>query len=351
MPGETQPVDTPVSEETQTTVEAVTSAPQESPDRASLFYPQEDSGQEETKPDEGEQAAEVAEQTELPPDEPTHQTEQQEEEETGEPIRSFSELVDIEEWDPEWADSLVLNQKIDGEEREVTIGELRNVHQTLEAATKRLDDAKTKSKVILDEADQAKNITAEKLAEAAALTLMVEETLGLKDADQRLDQIRREQGDTAYLVEKDKVDSLRQKVGQLKAYTSESMQAVMSQMNGGMTDAEKQELAQSEHVKLLERIPAWKDQPELASQETKEMVEYLQAEYAYEDDQISESLDHRLWDMARKAMLYDRGQKAAGVTKKELKKIPMKRMRPSSNAETASRPKSKDRVSTMYGSS
>lgn len=357
MEGETLPNETEPSVDT---------TPQESPERTGLFYKSAEPAEEPQESETAESDPTTQDEAKTPPvsaDEPsatpTAESEPSgeesdpiqasgEEEETGETIQSFSQLVEHMEWDPEWAQTLTLTKKVDGEEKEVTIGELLKVDQTLDAAVKRLDEAKVKSKEMLEEADTGRQTQAKKLAETAAVLSFLDEFLGLKNADQRLAQIRKDQGDTAYLAEKDRMTTLQQKLAQVRQYASTAMEEVMGHMGGGMTEAEKEELAKEEHSALLNRIPAWQKDADLMERESREMVGYIRDTYGYDDEAIQNTLDHRLWDMARKAMLYDRGQEAAKATEKVVRKIPT--MKPSANNPKKD-DKPRDRLTTFYGNS
>lgn len=354
MEGDTQP-----DQATNPTLETV---PQEPVERTGLFY-RSQRAQEPVEDDTGESDPIPQGKAETPPaaseeaSEPTNDIEPTgeaadpsqtagTEEESEEPIRSFSELVESQGWDPEWANSLTLTKKVDGETREVTIGELLRVDQTLDAATKRLEESKEKSKAILAEADGERQEAAKKLAESAAVLTFLEDFLGLKNAEQTLQKIRQEKGDTAYLVEKDRLEALQGQLGKLRNYTSEAMTEFLNRQ-GGMSETEMAEAAEQGHQKLLEMIPEWKDNPDLQQSEVKEMVSYAQ-EMGYSDDQIQQTLDPNLWNMLRKAMLYDRSKAAAKQTEKVVKKIPT--MRPSAT-NPKKEDKKRDRVSTFYGNS
>lgn len=281
-------------------------------------------------------------QTEAPADPPEAQSE-----EAGEPISSWSQLVEHMEWDPEWADSLTLTKKVNGEEREVSIGELLKVDQTMDAAQELLADAKEKRKTILEETTAERESQAQNLAQSAALLQVVEDLLGLGDgAEAQLQAIRKEKGDAAYLVAKDERETLQGKIDAIKEFAAGSIKDVMDAFGGdGMTDEERTEKAQEEHLKLVERVPEWADE-EVRVAEVGELVGYLSDTYEYTADQIKGAVDHKLWDMARKAMKYDQIQAASKATKKEVKSIPMKG---GSSTPAEKGGEKKDRVSTLYG--
>jgi len=104
---------------------------------------------------------------ELPP-EPTAEgdppAEEPEKEES--PISSFSELIEHYELDPDWATTLRVPVKIDGQTSEATMADLVASYQIKEAATHRLEEAKAKAKQIVeDAAAKATNRSADRQAE------------------------------------------------------------------------------------------------------------------------------------------------------------------------------------------
>lgn len=270
------------------------------------------------------------------------------EEAEGEPISSLAHLAEHLDTDEDYLQSLTVTKKVNGEEVETTIGELLKVDQTMDAAQQILADAKEKRGTILEEVNAEREAIAKKSAETAAVLTVMEQLAGLGEGKEaRLAQVLKEQGETAYLVEKDRLETAEKKFGQIREYATEAITSVMESLTGdARTEEERQEQLIEENRMLLEKIPAWKDDPELQAREAQELTQYLADEYQYEPEQIKGTTDHKLWVMARKAWLYDKSQATSKATKKIVRSIPMK-SGSSTKASTDSKPKTNQEI--LYG--
>lgn len=244
-------------------------------------------------------------------------------EEDGDVITNFSQLIEHQEWDPEWADSLVLDVKIDGETRQVTIGDLKKTHQTFEAAEKRLTDAKEKAQSVGQELHKQREGMAVEIAGAATLVQLAE---GLLNQDrERLAELK-DTDRQAYLILKDEIAERAAQVNQVKGLAQKSMRELLATIstNGQMTEEERTDRAREENTKLLEKIPEWagEENRERATKESAELVNHAISYYGFSEDEIKNVLDHRMFHMARDAMLYRRQQGASEAARKRVQKIP-----------------------------
>ena len=324
----------------------------EAQDTASILYPAQpaEEGEQEEQEAGGEEEQQEEQQNtgeESPEAEPSeeNQTDDDLEEEEAETITSFSQLVEHQEWDPEWAKTLTATTVVDGETKEVPITDLVASYQTLDAAEKRLDDAKSKSQLVNQElATQTEQVKGQ-LAQADGLIQLAEKLFGLDASEANLAALREQEDQTAYLVAKDQLAERRKAIDAVKTQAAMLFQAAAQQINAPMSDDEKQSLIAEEQTKLLERIPEWKDE-ETHQKEASELVAYLTDSYAYTQEQIGDAIDHRLFDMARKAMLYDRQQANVQAAKKKVVTIP-KVMKPGTKASESEGPK--DAAEILYG--
>lgn len=71
---------------------------------------------------------------------------------------------------------------------------------------------------------------------------------------------------------------------------------------------------------LLEALPEWKD-PEKAKAEKAELIAYAKNDLGFTDQEVQQVYDHRLLLMLRKAMLYDKAQKAKPVVQQKIEKV------------------------------
>lgn len=74
----------------------------------------------------------------------------------------------------------------------------------------------------------------------------------------------------------------------------------------------------AEREKLHEVIPAWKN-PDVGKKERGELLEYAR-DLGFSDSELGDVIDHRAIVALRKAMLYDRAEKAKSLVKQEVQK-------------------------------
>jgi hypothetical protein len=232
-------------------------------------------------------------------------------------ISSFDELVTNQEWEPEWAQSLKVALKVDGEPAEATIEELKNSFQIQEAAEKRLNDAKERAKVLHQEYAQKEQSLQEQLAIAAKLVEQAED-LHTPKTKADLDKLRIDDpGEYSARVaeRKEKLEALEA----LKADVSGQFQEIVGNQSEAMEAARVAALP-GQHKMMLEQIPEWQDQSR-ANSEMKQLSEYLLS-IGFSEDDVSKASDHRVVVGFRKAMLYDNLMANTDAAKKKVVKVP-----------------------------
>lgn len=297
--------------------------------------------QPETEQSDQEPTEETAEATPAEPEEPVVEDE-------GDTIASFSELISHQEWDPEWANSLNVDIKVDGEIKQVPLSELVASHQTMEAAQNRLDEGKQ----ILAQANESANKIAEQsnehLAASVALTQLADKLFEIDAAEANLAELR-ESDPTQYMLKKEELQARRVAIDNVKREAAKLLQTQTAELAGGEQSVEQIQAYQTEQQKLLiDRIPEWKEDSKLAETQAGEMITYLTGSYEFTEDQINQPWDHRLFDMARKAMLWDRQQQRQEAATKKVVKIP-KRLPPGPPAPEKEGPK--DAAEILYPNS
>lgn len=234
------------------------------------------------------------------------------------PISSISELAEHFELDPEWMDTLQTSVKINGQDGKASLAELRKSYQIQQAAEQRLEEAKARAKAetaaIAKKSEEAQNqlVTAAKLIEKA-------EGLFMKDYNAvEWDKLRHE--DPAEYSAKQRDFELRKR--EIDGARTEALTEYQTHQSR-LSEASKQQLAEEvarQHGMLVEKIPEWRD-PDKAKAGKTELVSYLK-DQGLSNEEIANAVDHRLIVMARKAMLFDRGQDKAELIEKKVKKIP-----------------------------
>lgn len=263
--------------------------------------------------EESEQPEETPETTEESAEE-KEETEDQEEQPEQVPIASLNELIEHNELDPEWVQSLKIPVKVNGEEGETPLSELVKSYQLHQATEAELSEAKAKSKAALEELNQQKEAIAESLQ--ILQTMVQDEEAAIEVASKSINWSQLEEDDPGKAaLEKSRLQERRaalqsKKQKALEAYkkTHEAQQQ------------QQQQFVQTERTKLLEKVPEWRD-PEKAQAEQNKLTEYLIGQ-GYTQEEIAKAYDHRLVVGLRKAMLWDEMQSKSQVAKKKVVKVP-----------------------------
>lgn len=268
------------------------------------------------------------------------------------PISSLTQLLETEQYDPEWFDSLQVELKVDGRSRLTTIAELKASSQTMEAASNRLADAKAKVEATNQWAAEQEQSVQERLAKSAAVLELSQRLFAADEAE--LQRLRDEGDDVAYLAAKDRLADQRAAIQRVQdeavGLLKRAQEAPAIDEQG---DAER---VAAEQAKLLEAIPEWKVLPGMTEEQQAQVrqrhqeeatgtVEYLR-ELGFDDERIQKTRDHRMFVMARKAMLYDRSRQKTQAAAKRVVKIP-KVTKAGSPQEKPQKPK--DQAEALYG--
>ena len=262
--------------------------------------------QEETQEETEEASTEEVEETEV---------EQEEEEAT---ISSIQELIETNEWDADWFNTLEVPVKVDGEQSNASLKDLVASYQTQEAASKRLDDAKEKGKALHQEITETQQLAQEQLVVAVGLVNELEKQFD-KDSDLIDWQALRKQDPAEWSAKQQEVKDRRQGIDQLKEKALSQWQESTGKTNADLEKANTEHL-QAENTKLLEIFPEWAKDEVRQTEQTK-IATYLFGK-AFTQEEINAASDHRMIELAHKAMLYDAGMAKAEPTKKKLAKVP-----------------------------
>lgn len=255
-------------------------------------------------------------------DEVEAEAEESEEAETAEPeekpISSFSELAEHLETDSDWLESLTVKTKVNGEDGEVSIGQMKASYQMQEAVQKSLDEAKAIKQEAKAKAEQFQETIQEKLAIAASLIEGEKNQLAQEESAVNWDQLKRI--DPAEYSAK-KLDFQERKAA-LEAKIQNAAKTYQESIaqNQEKLQQEQQQYIQREQEALYKAIPEWKDETK-AKAEKSALSEYLVAQ-GMTGEEVGSVTDHRLVLIARKAMLYDQAQQKSEPQKKRLLTIP-----------------------------
>ncbi len=222
------------------------------------------------------------------------------------PTEAEAEETEAEEVTEEEAEAepeeTLYRVKVDGEEYDVNIEELKKNYQLEKSAQKRLQDAAEQRKQL-----SSKEASLEQERQKYAQVLQVyEQQLSQPQqamSQEQLAQLKAEDpiAYNTYLVEE------QQRQNRLQAIQQEQ-QVVKSEQLAKQADL------------LLDLIPSWRDQG-VAAKEKGELVGYLRSQ-GFSTDDINNATDARIVNMARKAQLYDNLQNKATVVKKKVVTAP-----------------------------
>lgn len=237
-----------------------------------------------------------------------------EEEET---VSSLDELIQSQEWDEEWANNLAVSVKVDGEEKPVTLSELRANFQIQEAAEKRLEEAKQVKESAKAEVAAQTEAAKQNLVTAAAIIEEAEKVLNGDIEDTNFKELERVDPAEAAL-KKVQFQERRQNLDALKQKAVTQYQQAVTQNQEEAQKALAQTL-QEEGVKLIEKIPGWSN--EKTAQAEKASVSKYLVDLGFSENEISNAYDHRMIVLAYKAMQHDEGLKKLEPAKKKLKVV------------------------------
>lgn len=272
---------------------------------------------EETKP--AEQPEQVAEAAETEQKEATEAPASEESEQVEEvAISSIEQLLETQGYDPEWFDTLEVPVKINGQPGKAKLAELKASFQIQQAAEQRLAEAKDKARAETTAIAQKREELNASFNAVAAIVQQAEQALMGDISKVNWDKLRVDDP-AEFSARQLEYSQRRAQIDQLKNTAIGQYQQAQQQMKAEEAQRMQQRLAE-ESEKLFQKIPEWKD-PDKSQAEKAALVEYLKGQ-GMSAEEVAQATDHRLIVMARKAMLYDKGQNKAEVAKKKVVAIP-----------------------------
>ena len=215
-------------------------------------------------------------------------------------VEEESEQYDEESDEEEVA---VYIAKVDGEEVEVTADDLVKSYQLEQTAQKRLREAAEERKKLQSDAQQ---VEAERKYYAENLEVLKNALAQYQQGDMTEQQWAElyQRGPLAYMKKK---EDARDQQNKIQALQQEQM-------------ALQQRHIEQEQIKLLDRIPEWKD-AEVAAKERANIVTYAKR-FGFNDQEIAATSDSRVVDLLRRAYLYDALQSRKPTATKKVKTAP-----------------------------
>jgi len=205
----------------------------------------------------------------------------------------------------------------DGQKHEVALGEWKDSYQASEKVKAEQDAIVSARKAFEEEAQQQKQAVEERFFTASKMIEAVESQLvgGLDNA--QMEQLRVQDPAEYAAIKQDYTERLNGISAVKQQFAQEYYQ--YQQGIAQQTETERGKWAEQENQRIGEVIPEWANE-EVRTKETAEMNKYL-ASQGYPDEIIQGSLSAVDKSLARKAMLYDRQQKARPEMKKKVVSI------------------------------
>jgi hypothetical protein len=280
----------------------------------------------ETEAEELEEAEEVEEEA------PKLEEEGQAEEETEE------EVTEEEDYEVVAEEDLKYTIKVDGEELEVGIDELKNGYQ-------RQADYTRKSKALAEqrkgtEAIQSERMQLEQERQMYANGLqMLQEQQSAKLTDFEgieWDSLKQEDP-YQYMIKKDEYRDAQESINNLA-----KEQQLVQQEQAQQANQARAHFVQQEYARLVEALPEWNDSKSSIKKDVREYASSV----GFRPDEINQLADHRSVLVIKKAMEYDRLTQKVAPKKKAVKKVPkvQKSGRGNSNEDAAAEANNKKRA-------
>ena len=250
---------------------------------------------------------EVVEEEETEAEEVEEQEDEVETEEASEEEEATEELEETEE--PE-----VYTIKVDGEELEVDIDELKSGYQ-------RQSDYTRKSQALAEarkqnEAIQSERIKLEQERQMYANGLQMlreQQAAKLKEFNNVDWETLKEDDPYQYMIKKDEYRDAQE-----KANNATQQQKIVQQQQAQAQAQVRAEYVQNEYAKLIEALPEWGEKDSTV----KEDIRKYAVDSGYAPEEVDQLADHRSVLILKKAMEFDKLTKKVSPKKKAVKKVP-----------------------------
>jgi hypothetical protein len=272
-----------------------------------MWDSQEQTASEETEAPVDEEVVEETEEAEEVEEEaPESEEEGQAEEETEEEVE--------EEFDVVAEEDLKYTIKVDGEELEVGIEELKNGYQ-------RQADYTRKSQALAEQRKETEQIQSErqKLEQerqmyANGLQMLQEQQAGRLQEFENTDWETLKADDPyQYMLKKDEYRDAQERL-----QNAQQQQVLIQQEQADAANKARAHFVQQEYSRLVQALPEWNDQESTIKKD----IQQYATSVGFRPEEISQLADHRSVLIIKKAMEYDKLTTKVAPKKKAVKKVP-----------------------------
>ena len=248
------------------------------------------------------------------------------------------EVAEEEEYDVVAEEDLKYTIKVDGEELEVGIDELKNGYQ-------RQADYTRKSQALAEQRKETEAIQSERMRleqerqmYANGLQMLQEQQSAKLSEFENIDWTALKDEDPyQYMLKKDEYRDAQEGVNNVA-----QQQVLIQQEQAEQANKARAHFVQQEYSKLVNALPEWND----ASSTIKKDVQEYATSVGFRPEEINQLADHRSVLIIKKAMEYDRLTTKVAPKKKAVKKVPkvQKSGRGNSNEDAATEAMNKKRA-------
>ena len=280
----------------------------------------------ETEVEETEEAEEVEQEA------PESEEEGQAEEETEE------EVTEEEEFEVVAEEDLKYTIKVDGEELEVGIDELKNGYQRQADYTRKSQALAEQRKETEGIQSERQRLEQERQMYANGLQMLQEQqSAKLSEFDNTDWTALKDEDPYQYMLKKDEYRDAQE-----KAQNVIQQQQLVQQEQAEQANKARAHFVQQEYSKLVNALPEWND----AKSTVKKDVQEYATSVGFRPEEINQLADHRSVLIIKKAMEFDRLTTKVSPKKKAVKKVPkvQKSGRGNSNEDAATEAMNKKRA-------
>jgi len=261
-----------------------------------------------------------------------------ESEEEGQAEEETEEEVEEEEFEVVAEEDLKYTIKVDGEELEVGIDELKNGYQ-------RQADYTRKSQALAEQRKGTEQIQSERMKleqerqmYANGLQMLQEQQSAKLNDFENTDWTNlKEEDPYAYMLKKDEYRDAQERVNNVA-----QQQVLIQQEQSDAQNKARASFVQQEYSKLVNALPEWNDRESTIK---KDVLNYATS-VGFRPEEINQLADHRSVLIIKKAMEFDKLTKKVAPKKKAVKKVPkvQKSGRGNSNEDAATEATKKKRA-------
>ena len=269
-----------------------------------------------------EAAAEESEETEETDE--LEASEEESEDEVDEPqnVETFETVAELAEATgmelDEFLSSIRLTTKVDGQESEVSLAELKKGFQLTSTFTQR-NQQLTEDRKEFDQEREAKRAEIDQqFRNAGTAFALAQQELASEFQNTDWEKLKVDDPNQFLIRQQDFGKKQARLNAAIEASNAEADRIVQERAEEDAKALEAKQIA--EHEKLMEKVPEWKDEKVL-TEEAGPIGEYLAAT-GFTSEEMKSMADHRIILLARKAMKFDQATSKVDLTRKRIRKSP-----------------------------